>query len=84
MNEALIESLVQALPSLTVRRGRRVVIKLGGSAMEAPDALTATIQDLVLLQLLGQRLIVIHGGGKAIDRALERAGIEPLSGLNAS
>jgi acetylglutamate kinase len=77
VNEALVQGLIECLPGLASRRGRRVVVKLGGSAMEAPAALEATIQDLVVMQALGQKLVVVHGGGKAIDRALDQAGIEP-------
>jgi acetylglutamate kinase len=77
MDQALLQGLTRALPKLTARRGRRVVVKLGGSAMEDPSALAAIIQDLVLLQTFGQKVVVVHGGGAAIDRAMDRTGIEP-------
>jgi len=53
------------------------VVKLGGSALEDSAALDAIVQDLVLMQFLGQKLVVVHGGGKAIERALAQADITP-------
>lgn len=76
MFEQLVAAgLAGALPNLVAGRGRRIVVKLGGSAMEQPAALESTLQDLVLLQILGQNPVLVHGGGKAIDRALAKAGI---------
>ena len=58
-------------------RDRLTVIKLGGSAMEDPAALEATLQDVVFMETVGLRPILVHGGGKAIDRAMAEAGLEP-------
>ncbi len=53
-----------------------LVIKLGGSAMEDPAATAGTLDSIAVLHQLGLPLILVHGGGKAIDRAMTEAGIE--------
>ena len=58
-------------------RDRLIVIKLGGSAMEDPDALDATLQDVVFMATVGLRPVLVHGGGKPIDRAMAAAGLVP-------
>lgn len=58
-------------------RGRALVVKLGGSAMEDPAATTATLESVVALQTLGVQLLLVHGGGKPIDRAMAAAGLVP-------
>src|SRR5438046_344224 len=45
--------------------------------MEDPDSLRATLQDVVFMETVGMRPVLVHGGGKAIDRAMELAGIKP-------
>ena len=69
--------LIEALPYIRRFRDRFVVIKLGGSAMEEPDALLAILQDAVFMATVGIRPILVHGGGKAIDRAMSRSGLTP-------
>src|SRR6185437_15449990 len=69
--------LIEALSYIRNFRDRLTVIKLGGSAMEDPDALGATLQDVVFMETVGMRPILVHGGGKPIDRAMARAGLEP-------
>jgi acetylglutamate kinase len=71
------EALVEALGYIRTFRDRLVVIKLGGSAMEEADALRATLQSIVLLETVGLRPVVVHGGGKAIDRAMAASGLVP-------
>ncbi len=55
-----------------------VVIKLGGSAMENPAATTAVLQAVAEQQRRGTRLILVHGGGKPIDRAMAEAGLQAV------
>ena len=69
--------LIEALGHIRTFRDRRTVIKLGGSAMEDPDALRATLQDVVFMAYVGMRPMLVHGGGKAIDRAMAAAGFQP-------
>jgi acetylglutamate kinase len=71
------EVLIEALSYIRRFRDRLTVIKLGGSAMEDPDALRATLQDVVFMETVGLRPILVHGGGKPIDRAMQAAGLQP-------
>lgn len=71
------EILLQATAHARTLRGRVLVVKLGGSAMEDPVATRGTLQSVVALQTLGVRLVLVHGGGKPIDRAMEAAGLTP-------
>ena len=69
--------LIEALGYIRKFHGRFTVIKLGGSVMEDPGSLQALLVDVVFMQTVGMRPVVVHGGGKAITAAMERAGIEP-------
>ncbi len=71
------EVLIEALSYIRNFRDRLTVIKLGGSAMEDPDALRATLQDVVFMETVGLRPVLVHGGGKPIDRAMAAAGLKP-------
>src|SRR4051794_28358699 len=71
------ETLIEALSYIRNFRDRLTVIKLGGSAMEDPDALRATLQDVVFMETVGMRPVLVHGGGKPIDRAMAQAGLTP-------
>ncbi len=72
------DALIEALPYIRNFRACRTVIKLGGSAMEDPAALTATLQDVVFMETVGLRPVLVHGGGKPIDRAMAAAGLTPV------
>ncbi len=58
-------------------RDKITVIKLGGSVMEDPDALRHLLVDIVFMETVGMKPIVVHGGGAAISRAMAEAQIEP-------
>lgn len=79
MEEAIRKAnvLVEALGWIRRFRGKYVVIKLGGSALEEPDAVRKFLTDVIFLETVGMKPILIHGGGKAINRAMSDAGIEP-------
>ena len=68
--------LIEALGYFRQFHGKFTVIKLGGSVMESPQALQALLVDVVFMQTVGMRPVVVHGGGKAITHAMERAGLE--------
>src|SRR5438445_844082 len=70
------EVLIEALSYIRTFRDRLTVIKLGGSAMEDADTLRATLQDVVFMETVGLRPILVHGGGKAITEACARAGLQ--------
>jgi acetylglutamate kinase len=72
------EVVLNAIGKARSLRGRPVVVKLGGSAMEDPVAARGALECVAALQLLGVRLVLIHGGGKPIDRAMEAAGVQPV------
>jgi acetylglutamate kinase len=69
--------LIEALGYIRKFHGRFTVIKLGGSVMEDPESLRALLVDVVFMQTVGMRPVLVHGGGKAISAAMERAGLEP-------
>lgn len=69
-------SLIEALPYLQAFRGKTFLIKMGGSAMEDPDLVAKVMRDIVFLEVAGINPIVVHGGGKAISAAMEKAGLE--------
>lgn len=79
MEEAIQKAgvLIEALGYIRQFRDRLTVIKLGGSAMEDPAGLRATLQDVVFMETVGMRPILVHGGGAAITRAMNEAGLEP-------
>lgn len=71
--DAIGSSLAQALRYVAAWRGKTVVVKFGGSAVDSAD--TGTVpEDLVLLQEAGIRPILVHGGGPEISREIESAG----------
>ena len=71
------ETLIEALSYIRTFRDKVTVIKLGGSATEDADALRSTLQDVVFMETVGMRPVLVHGGGKAIDRAMDAAGLKP-------
>ena len=70
--------LVEALPYVRRFRGSIFVIKYGGSFMDSPDPETraGVARDLVFLNFVGIKVVVVHGGGKAVTRKLAEKGIE--------
>lgn len=69
--------LLEALNWIRRFRGRHIVIKLGGSAMEETQAVRQFLTDVIFLESVGTRPILVHGGGKAINKAMDAAGIAP-------
>jgi acetylglutamate kinase len=66
--------LVQALPYIQTHAGKTVVVKYGGSAMVDEALKDAVMCDIVLMQLVGIRVVLVHGGGKEIDAMLKKVG----------
>lgn len=71
------EAFAAAVERVTEHRARPVVVKLGGSAMEDPAATDACLRSVATLNKLGVPLVLVHGGGKPIDRAMAEAGLVP-------
>jgi acetylglutamate kinase len=69
--------LIEALSYIRKFRDKLTVIKLGGSAMEDADALRSTLEAVVFMETVGMRPVLVHGGGKPIDRAMAKAGLKP-------
>jgi len=68
--------LMEALPYLRQFRGALVAIKYGGAAMIDDDLADSWARDVVLLEHVGLRPVVVHGGGPALTRTMRRMGIE--------
>ena len=75
-NAGRAQVLVQALPYIQTHAGRTVVVKYGGSAMVDESLKDAGMSDIVLMQLVGIRVVVVHGGGKEISAMLRKIGKE--------
>lgn len=68
--------LIEALPYIQKFRDAIVVVKFGGSAMENPELVKSTMRDIVFMECIGMRPVVVHGGGKAISAELTRQNIK--------
>ena len=68
------EMLVQALPYLQKYRGKVIVIKYGGNAMQSEELKRLVMRDVVLLSMVGLKVVVVHGGGPEITDMLKRVG----------
>ena len=73
--------LVEALPYIQRFRNSIMVVKFGGSSMEDPALVASTMRDIVLLEAIGIRPVVVHGGGKAISAELRKQEI-PVKFVN--
>lgn len=71
------EVLIEALPYINHFNRKIIVVKYGGSAMANEELQKQVIQDVVLLKLVGFKPIIVHGGGKAISRWVEKSGMTP-------
>ena len=71
------EVLLEALPYIREFRGKTLVIKYGGAAMERADLKEPFALDVVLLQLIGFKPVIVHGGGPQIGAMMKRLGKEP-------
>jgi acetylglutamate kinase len=72
--------LLEALPYIQNFRGSIFVVKYGGSFMDDPDpeVRSRVAVDIVFLAAVGINVVVVHGGGKAISRAMEVSGLKPV------
>ncbi len=68
--------LVEALPYIQEYYGQTVVVKYGGNAMINEELKDAVIHDIVLLNLIGVHVVVVHGGGPEISEMLKKIGKE--------
>lgn len=66
------EILYEAMPWIKQVTGKTIVIKYGGSAMENPELAAEVMADIVLLKIIGINPVLVHGGGKAINRVFDQ------------
>ena len=69
--------LTEALPYIQDFNGSTVLVKVGGSVMENEANLASLLADIAFMDAVGMKVVLVHGGGKAISRALKESGIEP-------
>ncbi len=80
------EVLIEALPYIQQFNRKIIVVKYGGSAMNNEELQKNVIKDVTLLKLVGFKPIIVHGGGKAISKWVEKSGKEPkfVNGLRVT
>lgn len=70
--------LMDALPYIQDFKGSVVLLKIGGSVMDVEANLDSLMGDVALMNAVGIKVVIVHGGGKAISRAIKESGHEPL------
>lgn len=68
--------LIEALPYIQEYTGKTIVVKYGGNAMIDEELKQAVMEDLLLLQLTGINVVLVHGGGPDISQMLSKTGVE--------
>ena len=69
--------LTEALPYIIDFRGAVVLVKIGGSVMENEHNLDSIMDDITFMRSIGMKVVIVHGGGKAISKAILESGHEP-------
>lgn len=75
-NEMKAKTIAEALPYIQLYRKKTIVVKYGGNAMINEELKEAVMHDLVLLSTVGIKVVLVHGGGPAINETLNKIGIE--------
>ena len=75
-NQKRAKVLIQAMPYIKKLTGETIVVKYGGNAMLNDDLKSAVMSDLVLMQLVGINVVLVHGGGPEINAMLNAVGKE--------
>ena len=75
-NQEMALLFSEATPYIQKYHGKTIVIKYGGNAMINEELKNAVMNDLVTLTLLGVRVVLVHGGGPAINAMLKKVGVE--------
>ena len=63
--------LTEALPYIRDFHGSVVLVKLGGSVMETEANLDSLMDDIAFMRAVGMKVVIVHGGGKAISKAIK-------------
>ncbi len=74
---AKADTLIEAMGWIRRFRGKTTVIKLGGSLLEDIDAIRHLLLDVIFMETVGMKPVIVHGGGPSINRAMEEARITP-------
>ncbi len=74
---AKADVLIEALPYIQDFRDAIIVVKFGGSAMEERRNVENILTDIAFMECVGMKPVLVHGGGKAISRAMTEAGLQP-------
>src|SRR5438046_4238620 len=69
--------LVEALSYIQRFQDKVIVVKVGGSIMDDEQTLSTILTDIVFMNYVGMSPVLVHGGGKAINLAMEKAGLVP-------
>jgi len=69
------QTLIEALGYIQRFRDKTVVVKMGGSVMDDERAMKDMLADVVFMNTVGMRPVIVHGGGKAISKAMEKQGM---------
>lgn len=78
-NEAISKAdiLIEAMGWIRKFRGKTTVIKLGGSLLEDLNAVRHLLLDVIFMETVGMKPVIVHGGGPSINKAMDQAGIQP-------
>lgn len=85
-NNKRAEILIQAMPYIQKWSGKTIVVKYGGNAMKSEELKEAVMSDIVLMQLVGINVVLVHGGGPEINEMLDKTGkkSEFINGLRVT
>ena len=75
-HEQQAQTLIEALPYIQKFTGKTIVVKYGGNAMISDELRRAVMSDVILLNLVGIRVVAVHGGGPEISAMLKMIGHE--------
>lgn len=86
MKASITSTISSSYPAINDLRGKTVVVKYGGAAMENESTRQLVCEEVAALALLGIKVVVVHGGGKEISRMMERVGLIPhfIDGLRVT
>jgi acetylglutamate kinase len=71
------KALIEAMEYIRLFRDKIIVVKLGGSVLDDTDLQKKLLKDVVFMATVGIRPVLVHGGGRAITKAMNESGLEP-------
>lgn len=76
INDDKAKILVETLPYIEKYSGKTMVVKYGGSAMKNERLKDSVMEDIILMSYVGINVVLVHGGGKEINKVLDKLNIE--------